>query len=228
MHYDDMKMGNWLADYLKKHKAELGVAGIIHNHQIMGFPSQGDHYKGPEGKWRSYSGPSPHTDHVHVEFNSNSISGNLAPTITSVTEIDPEGFDMLKQRKTLKRSKNQTVKDKYKALRYSNKKKSNFTWSKGGGAKVARIRLGFTGITADDSLRVCVYRVDKKGGKTSKHTNYPVVDLPGGNGRVYRDVWFRWVVPAPPKGTKRYLRVKAYSRSGQPVKVRSMYIKRWQ
>lgn len=73
MHYGNAAMRDWLVTYLRKNKAALGVMGIISNRRVMGFPSQGSHYRGPENRWRPYSGSDPHTDHVHVEFNAHGI-----------------------------------------------------------------------------------------------------------------------------------------------------------
>jgi len=72
MHYGDTAMRDWLVNYLKTNAKFLGVCGIISNRRVMGFPSNGDSYRGPEGEWRNYMtkpGLNPHTDHVHVEFN---------------------------------------------------------------------------------------------------------------------------------------------------------------
>lgn len=71
----DHAMMDWLVDYCKKNARVLGVEGIIWNRRVMGFPSQGSAYRGPEGGWRPYSGGSQHTDHVHVQFNRSSVAG---------------------------------------------------------------------------------------------------------------------------------------------------------
>ena len=47
-----------LADYLVKHAAELGINYVIYNRMV----SQAG------GPWRPYTGVSPHTDHVHIDF----------------------------------------------------------------------------------------------------------------------------------------------------------------
>lgn len=73
MTYSDASMAAWLIDYLKNNNRALGVEGIIFNRRVMGFPANGPAYRGPSGGWRPYSGPNPHTDHVHVQFNANPI-----------------------------------------------------------------------------------------------------------------------------------------------------------
>lgn len=76
--------GNAVADYIIRNAQRLGVTGIIWNRRVMGFPSNGTSYRGPEGQWRPYGGPSPHTDHPHVEFDSSAYrapDGGTAPPI---------------------------------------------------------------------------------------------------------------------------------------------------
>lgn len=77
MHYGDTAMRDWLVSYLIANKAALGVEGIISNHRVMGFPSNGTWYRGPEGQWRTYTGPNPHTDHVHCQFNTAPVKGKI-------------------------------------------------------------------------------------------------------------------------------------------------------
>lgn len=50
----------------------------------MGFPRNETrkedtevYWNGPEGQWRPYAGSDPHTDHVHVQFNTAPVQGNL-------------------------------------------------------------------------------------------------------------------------------------------------------
>ncbi|MFE9202805.1 coiled-coil domain-containing protein [Micromonospora sp. NPDC006431] len=58
-HNNDMRMyGNNLAAFLIRNADRLGVYYVIWNRQIW-FPATG---------WKSYSGPSNHTDHVHVSL----------------------------------------------------------------------------------------------------------------------------------------------------------------
>lgn len=76
MHYGDTKIREWLESYLIKNAHDLGVEAIISNRRCMGFPSNETdqttpYWNGPEGEWRDYHGPNPHTDHVHVQFNTN-------------------------------------------------------------------------------------------------------------------------------------------------------------
>lgn len=63
-------LGNAIAAYHIKHAKRLGVNGIIWNRRVMGFPHSGgqNSYRGPYGKWRTYTGTQSHTDHVHVEY----------------------------------------------------------------------------------------------------------------------------------------------------------------
>lgn len=69
MHYTDTKMRDWLLSWLRDHADELGIEGLISNRQVYGFPSNGMWYRGPENTARPYSGPNPHTDHIHVMYN---------------------------------------------------------------------------------------------------------------------------------------------------------------
>ncbi len=59
MHNDDMrKYGNNLMAFLVRNADKLGIYYVIWNKQIW-FPASG---------WKSYHGPSAHTDHVHVSM----------------------------------------------------------------------------------------------------------------------------------------------------------------
>lgn len=49
--------GNLVANWTVQNAARLGVTYIIWNRRIW-----------QNGKWSAYSGPSPHTDHVHISF----------------------------------------------------------------------------------------------------------------------------------------------------------------
>jgi hypothetical protein len=49
--------GNLVANWTIQNAARLGVTYIIWNRRIW-----------QDGKWSAYSGPSPHTDHVHISF----------------------------------------------------------------------------------------------------------------------------------------------------------------
>ncbi len=58
-HNDDMRMyGNNVAAFLIRNADRLGIYYVIWNRQIW-FPATG---------WKSYSGPSNHTDHVHMSL----------------------------------------------------------------------------------------------------------------------------------------------------------------
>lgn len=61
--------GDRVAGYLISHSGRLGIEGIIFNGRVMGFPENGSGYRGPSKTWRKYTGPSPHRDHLHVQFN---------------------------------------------------------------------------------------------------------------------------------------------------------------
>ncbi len=66
------QLGDQVAAYIATHAPRLGVNGQIWNRRVMGFPHQPNPpYRGPAGTWRPYTGTgNPHTDHVHVEFDS--------------------------------------------------------------------------------------------------------------------------------------------------------------
>lgn len=91
MHYGNTKLRYWLVNYLIKHAKDLGVQGIISNRKCMGFPSNETdnptpYWNGPEGEWRDYHGPNPHTDHVHVQFNLAEIKTTKTKTVTRYTK----------------------------------------------------------------------------------------------------------------------------------------------
>lgn len=59
---DDFMGGGWdLAKYAQAHAAVLQITYVIHDHKIWSVA------RSKEG-WRPYTGPNPHTDHVHVSF----------------------------------------------------------------------------------------------------------------------------------------------------------------
>jgi hypothetical protein len=60
---------NALIDYVLAHQAALGVKYVIYNRRIY-----------QNGQWKAYTGPNPHTDHVHISFNDTSPSGGSALT----------------------------------------------------------------------------------------------------------------------------------------------------
>lgn len=57
--------GTNLANYVIQHAKSLNVKYVIWYHYIW-YPGGRGHTAG----WHKYSGPSPHTDHVHVSYNS--------------------------------------------------------------------------------------------------------------------------------------------------------------
>ena len=54
------KIGDEIAAFLKDHQCDLGVQLIIWNRKSWSVSRSG---------WKDYSGPNPHTDHLHVELN---------------------------------------------------------------------------------------------------------------------------------------------------------------
>jgi hypothetical protein len=62
--------GQALADYAKANAAAFGITEVIWNRKIWTAR------RSKEG-WRSYSGPSPHTDHVHLSFGNSAPNGKL-------------------------------------------------------------------------------------------------------------------------------------------------------
>jgi hypothetical protein len=56
----DLLKGRLLFDWLGKHADALGVQSIIFNRRVRGFGNPAE---------RHYTGPSPHTDHVHAGLN---------------------------------------------------------------------------------------------------------------------------------------------------------------
>lgn len=89
MHYGNTELREWLESFLIRNADELGIMGIISNRRCMGFPSNETNprdcevsWRGPEGQWRPYSGTGdPHTDHIHVQFNTASVKGAIVGAI---------------------------------------------------------------------------------------------------------------------------------------------------
>lgn len=84
MHYGNTAMRLWLENYLIRNAGALGIMGIISNRRCMGFPANEVRavdcevtWRGPAGVWRPYSGGDPHTDHLHVQFNTTAIQGRV-------------------------------------------------------------------------------------------------------------------------------------------------------
>lgn len=57
-------IGNQISTWAINNAARLGITYIIWNRQIW-----------QNGKWSRYSGPSPHTDHVHISFSASPGTG---------------------------------------------------------------------------------------------------------------------------------------------------------
>ena len=74
---EQLKLGDQIAAWHRDNAKALGVNGVVWNRRVMGFPHTGlPAYRGPYGTWRPYTGPKPHTDHVHVEYD------GTAPALT--------------------------------------------------------------------------------------------------------------------------------------------------
>ena len=69
----DIPTGDRLAAYVQANAAHYSVTYIIHNRRIWNIA------RASEG-WRVYTGINPHTDHVHVSFQSKPGSGNATAT----------------------------------------------------------------------------------------------------------------------------------------------------
>lgn len=84
----DRADGDTVAEYVIANAKRLGVHGLIWDHRCMGFPHVEDPpWRGPYGEWRDYTGPSPHTDHVHVEFDGEPIVG-----VEAAVTVTPEAY----------------------------------------------------------------------------------------------------------------------------------------
>lgn len=70
----DFKKGRTLFDWCVAHAEELGIQSVIFYRRVVGF---GD------ARERQYTGPSPHTDHVHVGLNR---SARRSLTVAQVLE----------------------------------------------------------------------------------------------------------------------------------------------
>lgn len=79
----DPKKAHALIDYVLANLDALGVSYVIYNRQIWT----------PEKGWHPYTGPSPHTDHVHVSFKATPGTGTpITPQgVTAVS--NPLGWD---------------------------------------------------------------------------------------------------------------------------------------
>lgn len=68
--------GNLVANWVIANAARLGVTYVIWNRRIW-----------QNGAWKAYSGPSPHTDHVHVSFAP--APGDSSAPIENASTADP-------------------------------------------------------------------------------------------------------------------------------------------
>lgn len=95
MTYADTALGNRVAAYLRDNARRLGVAGIIFNRRVAGFPIAGSSpYRGPSGLWRPYTGTNdPHTNHVHVEFHSTAYVQPPGANMASAQDIADAVFE---------------------------------------------------------------------------------------------------------------------------------------
>lgn len=72
MTYDDTAMGRRIADYFAGPGFEaFGVENVIHDRRI---------YNRPQG-WHAYTGSSPHTEHVHVDFREDGGTGAVPASV---------------------------------------------------------------------------------------------------------------------------------------------------
>lgn len=75
--------GDEIGDWLIEHAAELGVQVVIWRGTIWSTAHEA------RGAFRPYSGPSEHTDHLHVELNEAGANSNLALVLSEATPVDP-------------------------------------------------------------------------------------------------------------------------------------------
>ena len=67
------KVGDSLAGYLIANASRLGITYVIWWGKIW-----------QHGEWKTYSGPSPHIDHVHASFSASGASGGIPVGIPGV------------------------------------------------------------------------------------------------------------------------------------------------
>jgi hypothetical protein len=86
MHYGNTAMRKWLENYLIEKHHRLGIMGLISNGWCMGFPGEETvradrevYWNGPSGVWRKYYGKDQHTDHIHVQYNTEPVEGDPKP-----------------------------------------------------------------------------------------------------------------------------------------------------
>jgi hypothetical protein len=82
----DVVKGRKLFDWCVKNANDLGIQSVIFNRRVVGFGNPNE---------RSYTGPSPHTDHVHI-----GLKRNARRTLTrekvrgKITGAEEDWFDM--------------------------------------------------------------------------------------------------------------------------------------
>jgi len=74
-------LGEQIARWFLDHAQAFGTSYVIWNRRIAN----------PGQPWRPYSGPSPHTDHVHVSLGTGAFSGATAAGISSSSGGDLVG-----------------------------------------------------------------------------------------------------------------------------------------
>lgn len=81
-----VEAGNWIANYVWENRYRLGLNWQIWNRRIRRYQNTSR----PLAAWYTYSGPSPHTDHVHIEIAAGSIyvePPNIASLATTEDEL---------------------------------------------------------------------------------------------------------------------------------------------
>jgi hypothetical protein len=79
-------IGHEIAAYVLANRVRLNVTYIIWNRRIASANSS------PPWSWRSYTGSNPHTDHVHVSFQT------TGPYVPPEDEVTPEDIEKIAQR----------------------------------------------------------------------------------------------------------------------------------
>ncbi|MBM7788792.1 hypothetical protein [Tenggerimyces flavus] len=79
-------IGNEISAYVLANRARLNVTYLIWNRRIASPASN------PPWSWRAYTGSNPHTDHVHVSFETN------GPYVPPEDEVTPEDIEKIAQR----------------------------------------------------------------------------------------------------------------------------------
>jgi hypothetical protein len=76
--------GEAIAAYAIANAGRLGITYIIHWGRI---------WHANTGKWTTYSGPSPHIDHVHISFSANGAPGGVVADGNNVVPAALPGSD---------------------------------------------------------------------------------------------------------------------------------------